>query len=252
MTTMTLTPTRRTTWPIGLALGCVAGTALVISGVWNVLIQEHVTVAAPPEVRPEVPPAQMQHTYYAWFASTVSQDRGSIILGLIGVSGLVILAAELRRHLNAGLRADLDLGRHPGWGRGACVAMQVGGPIWMVGALVAIGGHRAVGLMATHDNPIQTVNAIAFTTDMTSDAFSAASFILLALAMLGLASTSFGGHRWAALSVLIGALAAFVADGYLASIDSITSYGLGVLAGLLLPIWLVWTGVLLDRAARPA
>ncbi|HEY3530671.1 MAG TPA: hypothetical protein VGK78_16105 [Nocardioides sp.] len=243
MTTMTLTPTRRTTWPVGLALGSMAGTALVIAGVWNALIQQHVSVSAPPHVSQEVPPVRTMEIYYTWYAGTVAQERAATILGLIGVSGLVILVAELRRRLG------------PRLGRGACTAAQAGGLVWMVGAVAAIGGHRAVGLMATHGNPIETVNAVAFTTDVTSDAFSAASFVLLAVAMPALAAASlggrgrsFGGQGWAALSVLTGLLSAVVAYGYVAGIDSITSYDLGILAAVLMPCWLVWTGRLLDRS----
>ena len=66
--------------------------------------------------------------------------------------------------------------------------------------------------------------------------------------MLGVATASYGGPRWRALTVLTGLLAAVVADGYVASVDSVTTYELGLLAAVLQPIWLVWTGRLLDRS----
>lgn len=237
MTTATITSSRRTTWPVGQPLGAVAGAALVVAGVWNALVQQHVTVDAPPShIGPQVPPAQAMHTYYTWYATTVAQQRAATIAGMIGVTGLVILAVELRRRFTA-----------DAWGRGACSALQTGGVLWVVGSIAAVGGHRAVGLMATHDNPIQTVNAVAFTTDVTSDAFSAAGFLLLGLGMLAVGRSSFDSPRWAGLSVLTGLFAVVVAYGYIAGIDSITTYELGILAAVLTPVWLVWTGRLLDR-----
>jgi hypothetical protein len=237
MTTMTLTTTRRTAWPVGLGLGSAAGAALVVAGVWNALVQEHVTVSSPPMVGPQTPPLQTMQAQYRWYATTVPQERSATILGLIGVAGLVLLTVELRRRL-----------RDAPVGRGACTAVQAAGTVWIVGALAAMGGHRSVALMATHDNPVQTVNVVAFTTDMTSDAFNAAAFVLLAVGMLGVATASYGGPRWRALTVLTGLLAAVVAYGYVASVDSVTTYELGLLAAVLQPIWLVWTGRLLDRS----
>jgi hypothetical protein len=242
MTAMTLTSARRTTWPVGGTLGSVAGLALVVAGIWNALIQEHVTVAsAPVGIGSQVPPAQAMHAYYTWYAGTVAQERAVSILGVIGVTGLVLLAVELRRRMVTDVL-----------GRGACTAVQVGGLIWVVGALVQIGAHRAVGLMATHSNPIQTVNAIAFTTDVTTDAFSTAAFILLAVGMLALATTSFGGQRWAVLGAVTGLVSLAVAYGYIDGIDSITTYVLGLLAAVLTPSWLVWTGRLLDSTSAPS
>lgn len=242
MTAMTLTRTRRTTWPVGLALGSLAGTALVVAGVWNALISEHVTVSSPPAgIGPQVPPVRAMHTYYTWYAGTVAQERSDTIMALIGVTGLVVLAVELRRHL-----ASDTLGR---WG---CTLLQAGGLAWIFGALAEIGGHRAIALMATHGNPIETVNVVAFTTDVTSDAFSAASFVLLAAGMLALATTSVGGQRWRLLSVAAGVLAVIVGYGYVAGVDSITTYELGLLAAVLLPVWLVWTGRLLDQPEASA
>ena len=238
MTAMTLTPVRRATLPVGLALGSVAGTALLAAGIWNALIQEHVTVAAPPSgIGPQVPPLQAMHTYYTWYAGTVGQQRADTIVAMIGVSGLVLLADALRRRAGADLLA-----------RAACTAIGAGGIVWLVGALIDIGGHRAVGLMATHGNPIAGVNSIAFTVDVTADAFSAAAFILLGLAMvaLGIAPVRAGRPRWATLSTITGLVSLVVAIGYLQGIDSVTTYVLGALAAALLPAWLVWTGHLLD------
>jgi hypothetical protein len=64
--------------------------------------------------------------------------------------------------------------------------------------------------MATHANPIETTNSIAFTTDVTADACALAAFTLIGTGMLTFAAAALSrGHRaW---------------------------------AGVLLPGWLVWT-----------
>jgi hypothetical protein len=240
MTTATISSSRETTWPVGMAVSVVSGAALAVAGVWNALVQEHVTVDSPPaHLGPQVPPAEAMHTYYTWYATTVAQQRAATIAGMVGVAGLVILMAELRRRMA------------PAWGRGACTALQTGGVLWLVGSIAGVGGHRAVALMATHGNPIETVNVVAFTTDVTSDAFSAAGFLLVGLGLLALGASSYGGSRWRGLSLLTGVVALVVAYGYIAGIDSITTYELGVLAAVLTPVWLVWTGRLLDRTATP-
>jgi hypothetical protein len=237
MTTMTVTSTRRTTWPVGLALGSVSAAALVVAGVWNVLIEQHLTVSSEPVVDAPMPRLDVMRAHYLWFATTVPQERLATVAGLVGVAGLALVAVEMRR-----LTRDV-------LGRGACTAIQVAAVVWMVGAIVTIGGHRAVALMATHGNPIESVNDVAFTTDVTGDAFSAAAFVLLAAGMLALAATAYAGPRLtllSGLSGLTGLVAAVVAFGYVAGIDSITTYELGLLAAVLLPAWLIGTSRLLD------
>jgi len=52
--------------------------------------------------------------------------------------------------------------------RTSALATGVSSLLWITGNVLELGGHRAVGLMATHANPIQATNAIAFTIDMIS------------------------------------------------------------------------------------
>jgi hypothetical protein len=238
MTAMTLTSARRTTWPVGFVLGFVAGGCLVVAGIWNALIQDHVTVAAPPAYQHGAPLGQALQDYYRWYAGTVGQERADTILALVGVAGLVLVAGALRRRLDDFL------------GRIACTALALGGAIWMVGAIAEIGGHHAVSLMATHHNPIQTVNAISFTVDMTANAFEAAAFVLLGCAMvaIGVSPVRVAGSRWTLLTVLTGIVAFVVAFGYVRENDVITAWVLGLLAAVLLPAWLVITGRVLDAA----
>ena len=241
MTATTLISARRTTWNVGLSLGSLAGLALAVAGIWNALIQEHITVASVPAgIGPESPPTQAMHRYYTWYAGTVAQERAATVLGLVGVVGLVLLAVELRARLASVL------------GRCACTALQVAGVVWAVGAVTGIGNHRAIGLMATHGNPIDTVNAIAFTSDVTADAFATAAFVGFGVGMLAVAATGFGARRWGILTSVTGVLSIAVAYGYAAGNDTITTYGLAFVAAVLTPAWLVWTGRLLDGVLAPS
>jgi hypothetical protein len=241
MTSMTVTPVRRTTRPIGLALGTVAGTALLVAGVWNALFQENVADGGPPANPAGQSAQQAMHTWYTWYAGTVAQERAITIVGLIGVTGLVLVADALRRRVS-----DADL-----LGRVACTAIGTAGGVWVTGALIAIGGHRAVAMMATHSNPIEGVNSIAFTVDITTDAFSTAAFVVLGAAMvaIGIAPVRIGGSGWAMLSLVTGVVALLVAAGYVEGVDFITTYVLGLLAAVLLPTWMIWTGRSLDDTA---
>ena len=60
----------------------------------------------------------------------------------------------------------------------------------MAGSLVQIGGHRAVGLMAGHSNPIGAVNAIAFTVNLIVATFVVAAFTLAGAGLLAFAVTA--------------------------------------------------------------
>ena len=112
--------------------------------------------------------------------------------------------------------------------------------------MLQLGGHRAVGLMATHANPLQATNSIAFTIDLTSQAFSLAAFTLLGAGMLAFARAAARArphHRaWAAYTTLLAALMLITAWSYAAGNGNLTD--LLLLAGgvALLPGWLAWTG----------
>lgn len=236
MTATTLTTVRRTTRPVGTVLGCAAGVCLIVAGVWNALIQDDVTVSAAPRYPHGAPLSEALGDYYRWYATVVGQQRWDTIVALFGVAGLVLMAEALRRQLDDALI------------RIACTALALGGALWMVGGIAEIGGHRAVALMSTHGNPIQTVNSVAFTVDLTVDAFSAAAFVLLGCAMvaIGSAPVRLAGSRWTLLTGLTGLTAFVVAFGYVRGIDAITTWVLGLLAAVLLPAWLVATGRLID------
>jgi hypothetical protein len=79
--------------------------------------------------------------------------------------------------------------------------------------------------MATHGNPIETVNAIGFTIDTIDDAFELTAFALIGAGTLAFAWVALHDRRADLVDVLL------VTGGV-----------------VLMPAWLVWSGRLLRRA----
>ena len=122
----------------------------------------------------------------------------------------------------------------------------------MVGNVLALGGHRAVGLMATHGNPIETVNAIGFTVDTVDDAFELAAFALigagvLAFGWLGL-HDRMAPMGWGWLSLAVGVVTLALSGAYAADNGNLVDLLLVTGGVVLLPAWLVWTARALRRA----
>jgi hypothetical protein len=99
--------------------------------------------------------------------------------------------------------------------------------------------------MATHANPIQATNSIAFTIDMTGQAFALTAFALIGAGMLAFALASAQTrlpHRgWASYTVLIAALTLLTAWSYAAGNGDLTDQMLLAGGVVLLPAWLIWT-----------
>jgi hypothetical protein len=104
-----------------------------------------------------------------------------------------------------------------------------------------LGGHHAVGLMATHANLIETTNSIAFTTDMTTDAFALAAFTLTGAGILALAAAALScGHRaWAGATVIVAVAMLVTAGAYAAGNDNVSDLMVFASGLVLLPGWLV-------------
>jgi hypothetical protein len=236
-------PVRKRTTHITLALGYLAAAALAVAGIWNALVEARVTVAAPPGPHPGEPVSVAMRSHYAWFATIVGQERGVLVAAIIGVVGLVLVVDVVRR-----TATTAATGRTSVLTRTGGAAVVLGSLVWVVGAVVTLGGHRAVGLMATHHNPIQTVNAISFTVDVTADAFSATGFALLGAGLVALGFAHSADPRRSGLALLTGAAALAVAAGYAAGISALTTWLLAALAVVLLPAWLVRTARALVEA----
>jgi hypothetical protein len=243
MTTATLERERGLQMSRGLeflAYGAAAG--LVAAAAWYALIFRHVTVAAPPTLQAGVPIEIVHHRYDAWFVPTLQQERIDTAIAIVAFVCLIPIASALRDRLG-----------RVGWLTTiGATGVALGAFTWVMGNVVALGGHRAVGLMATHGNPIETVNAIGFTIDAVDDAFE-----LVAFALIGAGILAFGwvGSQdrltpvgWGWLSLAVGVVTLTLSGAYAAGDGNLVDLLLVIGGVVLLPAWLVWTGRLLRRA----
>jgi hypothetical protein len=150
--------------------------AFVIAATWYTLAVRGETVASAPQLGPPLPLPQREHIYYRWLATTLPQER---FYTAIAITGFLCLGGT------AGV-ARYRLGRDRIGARIAAFLVAAGAAVWVTGSILQLGGHRAVGLMATHANPIQTTNSIAFTIDMIGQAFALAAFALIGARMADL------------------------------------------------------------------
>jgi hypothetical protein len=217
-----------------------------------------VTVARPPWFDPDVPLDAELHRWFAWVVTILPRERLDMGVAIAGFLCLVPLA---------GFARDL-LGRGRVLARMGSLALSTGALLWVTGNLLQLGGHRAVGLMATHGNPIQTVNAILLTVGTIDEAFKLVALAVLGVGLLAFAGAAVGGvagsravpRAWCGYSLLLGAVLLGLSGAYAAN-DNLVGLLLGrrcptdtshLLAGgaLLLPVWLLWTGRLLRTDDR--
>jgi hypothetical protein len=213
----------------------VGAAALAASAVWAALIQDHLTVAAPPA---GTPGDAGLRTYYAWFVTTLPQERLDIALVVVGLAALAVL-----------------IGARPATGMASRIGrygVTAGALLWIVGNVLLAGGHWATGLLGTHDNPVQVTNAIQFTVDTTTNAFELVAAYLTAAGLCAFALPGAGAgpaalRRWTAISAL--GLAA-LATSYLVDAGDLTTWLQVAVGAVLLPVWMVWAGVS-PRTGRP-
>jgi hypothetical protein len=222
----------------------VAAAGLVAAAAWYALFSQHVTVAAPPTFQAGVPIEVMHHRYYAWFVTTLQQERIDAAIAIVAFVCLVPIASALRDRLGrAGWLTTIG-----------ATGVALGAFTWVMGNLVALGGHRAVGLMATHGNPIETVNAIGFTIDTVDDAFELAAFALIGAGILAFGWAGLHDRMaptgWGWLSLAVGIVTLTLSGAYAAGNGNLVDLLLVSGGVVLLPAWLVWTGGLL-RGAIP-
>jgi hypothetical protein len=213
--------------------------AFLVAAVWYALIVAEVTVASEPQRRPGQAREEWFHTYYAWFASTLCQERYYTGAAIVAFLSLMSTAAFVR---NTFAR------RQPFASFGAQM-MGAGAIVWVVGAVVSIGGHRAVGLMTGRGDPIETVNSIAWTIDTINDAFELAGSALLGAGMLALAWAGAQARSrrraWSRYTLTVGLVLLVTAGAYAAQSFDLVDLLLVIGGAVLLPSWLVWTGRLL-------
>ena len=206
--------------------------AFVIAAAWFWLAAKGLTVAPVPRIGPDVAPEQGLRVYYRWQATTARQERYYTSIAIAGFLCLALAAGSVR---------DL-LGRDRLPARIGSSLVGAGAFLWITGSILQLGGHHAVGLMATHANPIQTTNSIAFTIDAISQAFALAAFAMIGAGMLALAAAArrHGHRRWVSYTIVAALAMLVTAWCYAASNDDLLD--LAVLAGgaVLLPVWLIW------------
>jgi hypothetical protein len=243
------TPSRRASLIPASAADLVAyvgAAAFAVAAVWYGLTARFITLARPPAFNPNAPLDGELHRWFGWFVTTLPQERLNTGIAIAGFLCLVPLAAFTR---------DL-LGHHRVLARIGAMGLSTGALLWVAGNVLQLGGHRAAGLMATHRNPIETVNAILFTVDMIDDAFKLAAFAVLGLALLAFAGAAIAGpignravsRAWCGYSLLLGVVMLALSGAYAAANGNLTDLLLVAGGALLLPVWLVWTGRLLRTA----
>jgi hypothetical protein len=237
------TPSRRVSLipaPAADLVAYVAAAAFVVAAVWYALTTRFITIANQPAPNPSAPLDAALHRWLAWLVTTLPQQRLNTGVAIAGFLCLVPLAAFAR---------DL-LGRDRVLARLGSLALPTGALLWVAGTLLQLGGHRAAGLMATHRNPIETVNAVLFTVDTIDDAFELAAFAVLGVALLAFAGAAVSGppgsrtisRAWCGYSLLLGAVMLTLSGADAAGNGDLVDLLLVASGALLLPVWLVWTG----------
>lgn len=212
----------------------ISAAALAIASIWSALIIQGVTQGSAPAPAPAASPDVVLRGQWQWFATTLTQERLVTGIAIVGFAMLILATWSIRERLGSS-RQDVTAG---------AVLVSLGSALWIVGNILELGGHRAVGLMAMHDNPIETTNSIAFAIDMIDDAFELVAFVMLGVGMLGFARAAWRtvglsdawGRYTAAFAVALIALG--VAHGK----DSTDTADLLLLivGAFLAPAWLLW------------
>jgi hypothetical protein len=220
----------------GGAVAYAGAAAFVIGTVWNELVSKAITVTAAPQMTPRTPLAQRIHTYYRWWVTTLGQERLFMTVLIIGFLCLAAAALVIR---------DL-LGRDRPLPRAGTTAITVGAVLWITGAVLQLGGHRAVGLMATHANPVLTVDSIAFTVDMIAQAFALATFAFIGAGLLAYARAAVQTHPqlrlWAGYTLVSAVFSLVIAVTYATDSGDTTDLLLLIGGVVVMPLWLIWTG----------
>jgi len=164
------------------------------------------------------------------------QERYYVSIAIAGFLCLAATAVFLRNLL----------GRDRALARTGALATGAGSLLWITGSVAELGGHRAVGLMATHANPIQTTNSIAFTIDTITAAFALAGFAMIGAGMLAFGAAAAAQrprHRaWAVGTFVLALVMLATAGSYGAGHDSLSDLMLFAIGVAVLPAWLIWTG----------
>lgn len=211
----------------------VGAIAFAVASVWYGLAVEGITVPKEPVFVGHASLADRYRLFYGWVVQTLPQER---LYVSIAIAGFLCLAA-------VGVLLTRSVGRDGATMRVGGSVLAIGASLWIAGNVAQLGGHRAVGLMTTHGNPLPGVNSIFFTIEMIDDAFETVAFAAIGVAMLlvGWAGTPVHGRAWGRGTAALGLLVLILAAAYVADQGDTVNLLLLGLGAVLLPAWLVWT-----------
>jgi hypothetical protein len=216
--------------------------AFMVSAAWYGLVVEGITVASAPELPSKQPVREQERTYFDWLLPTLHQERLYTSLAIVGFCCLV--GAVMLMPRRPGVRSGSAL---------AAAAVGAGSGLWVVGNIVQLGGHRAVGLLFSHGAPLRTVNSLDFTVDTVDDTFELAAFALLGAGMLVLGWSAIRGpsaaRAWGRYTCVLGLVLLATSISYAVDNGDLTNVLMLAAGVVLMPVWLVWSARPADRAA---
>ena len=214
--------------------------AFCTAAIWYALAVQGVAVARQPTFTRHQSSAQRFRIFYDWVVSTLPQERWYVSLAILGFLSLATVGMLMRRPTS-----------HDQMSAAGALTLAMGSTLWIVGNLFQLGGHHAVGLMATHGNPLRVVSSIFFTVEMIDDAFETAAFATIGLALLLLArvGAQSGQRAWSRYSAGLGTACLALAVAYILDEGDIVNLLLVALGAVAIPVWMIWTGRAQHHAA---
>lgn len=224
----------------GLPVAWISAAGFAVAAVWFTLIETGITQSAAPDFpSASIEAAMMAH--YAWFTTTLLQERAVTAIAIGAFAAMIVAVWRVRTRLGSGSSATAG-----------ALLVSLGAAVWIVGNVTQLGGHRAVGAMATNGNPLEIANAIAFTVDIIDDAFELAGFALLGLGMACLAGAAWQAvttRTWSGYSAALSVVLLVLAAAHGMSDTNTADLLLVVIGGALVPAWLVWSQRLVAQSS---
>lgn len=225
----------------GRVFAWVFALGLFVSGVWYGLILQNVTVSDEPSFGPGTPRDQVLRGFYDWFLSTLTQQRLSGVIAIVGFVALIGVSIGLRE----------VFGRERPLSVIASSAITLGSLLWITGNLLQLGGHRAVEIMARVNTDLVPANAVHFTVDQIDNAFELSAFALIGVGAIAFAvdaiRTAVLPKPWGWLTLLLGTLLLLAATAYAFDNGDLVDALLLIGGVVLAPIWGFWLAVLFGR-----
>lgn len=208
--------------------------AFIFAAVWSGLVSfDIVTPAAPPLGEGGEPELK---AYWGWFAGILPALQLGYIVLIVALASLALAnvgLAILRQPRNPAVSANVTV---------AAGAVVTGCLLWIIGACERLGGDRAVALLATHDNPIEPTNSIAFAADWTATAFELTGSLMAGAGLIALGYAT-RAHRKLALAA--GTALAALGIAQYADLSEWSTWLRLATGGVLLPWWLIAAGLAL-------